>query len=104
MMAEWPQNPVATMEVDSYHGGTACSITSHSTAAPQTVLDANIDFRVDISFHDHPWFDNGRGYFSAQLEKLTTNGWQSVAYRQVGREGGARPDVDGGGRVHRPCH
>jgi hypothetical protein len=33
---------------------------------------------ASISFHDHPWFDNGRGYFSAQLEKLTTNVWEPV--------------------------
>ncbi len=79
-MSDWPQNPIATMEVDSFHGGTGCSITGHGTPAQVTVLDATIDFRVDISFHDHPWFDNGRGYFSARVEKLTTNGWQSMAF------------------------
>jgi hypothetical protein len=79
-MSDWPQNPIATLEVDSFHGGTGCWITGHGTPAQVTVLDAKIDFRVDISFHDHPWFDNGRGYFSARLEKLTTNGWQSIAF------------------------
>jgi hypothetical protein len=79
-VSDWPQNPIAKMTVNSYHGGTSCSVSSNSTAAAQTVLDNNIDFRIDISFHDHPWFDNGRGYFAAQLERLTTNGWQSVAY------------------------
>ena len=75
-MSGWPGNPVASMNVSSFHGGTESSITVSSTPAQQTVTDAHIDFRIEIAFHDHPWFDNGRGYFSAQLEKFTTtNGW-----------------------------
>jgi hypothetical protein len=80
-MSGWPGNPVASMNVSSFHGGTACSITVYTTTAQQTVTDVHIDFRVDIAFHDHPWFDNGRGYFSAGLEKLTTNGWQPANFQ-----------------------
>jgi hypothetical protein len=79
----WPGNPVASMDVDSFHGGTESSITVASTPAQQTVTDAHIDFRIDVEFHDHPWFDNGRGYFSAQLEKLTVNGWALADFQSL---------------------
>ena len=79
-MSAWPGNPVASMTVSNFGGGTFCYI-QHNSNFPnqQTVSDINIDFEIDISFNDHPWFDNGRGYFSARVEKLTTSGWQQIA-------------------------
>lgn len=74
-MNGWPGNPVASMDVYSDHGGTGASITVSATPAQHTVTDTHLEFWIEIAFHDHPWFDNGRGYFSAQLETLTANGW-----------------------------
>ena len=74
-MSAWPGNPVASMDVSSFHGGTSCEIDVYDAQLQQTVTNTHIDFAFNIAFHDHPWFDNGRGYFSAQLEKFTTNGW-----------------------------
>lgn len=80
-MSGWPANPVATMRVRSYSGGTSSTIQVHSPTAQQVVMDANLEFRVEIEFHDHPWIDNGRGYFSAQLEKLTAGGWVQMDFQ-----------------------
>ena len=80
-MSDWQANPVATLTVSSFHGGTSSFISVHGTTSQQVVLDAHIDFRIEIAFHDHPWIDNGRGYFSARLEKLTTNGWQQADFQ-----------------------
>jgi len=82
-MSAWPGNPIASMDVRSFHGGTESSTTTSATTAQQTVTDAHIDFSIEIAFHDHPWFDNGRGYFSAQLEKLVGSGWAPVDSRSA---------------------
>jgi hypothetical protein len=74
-MTPWPGNPIGSMDVDNYEGGTESSITLTATTAQQIVQDVEIDFGIDVAYHDHPYFDNGRGYFSARLDKLTTNGW-----------------------------
>jgi hypothetical protein len=79
-MTAWPGNPFASMDVDNHSSGTESEI----TLLPQTqqvVTDVNIDFRMDIAFHDHPYFDHGRGYFSARLDKLTVNGFQQVDFQ-----------------------
>ena len=75
-MADWPNNPVARMAVRNFHGGTSSTVGSLVTTAQETVTDVHINFRVAIEYHDHPYFDHGRGYFSASVEKLTTSGWQ----------------------------
>jgi hypothetical protein len=69
------------MVVSSDHGGTGAFITVPSAPVQQTVTDTEIEFWIQIAFHDHPWFDNGRGYFSAQLEKLTTSGWAPADFQ-----------------------
>jgi hypothetical protein len=69
------------MDVSSFHGGTSCEIDVNDTQVQQTVTDAHIDFAINIAFHDHPWFDNGRGYFTAQLEKFTTGGWMVLDFQ-----------------------
>jgi hypothetical protein len=80
-MSAWPGNPVASMDVSSFHGGTSCEIDIYDAQLQQTVTDTHIDFVINIAFHDHPWFDNGRGYFSAQLEKFTPNGWEVLGFQ-----------------------
>ena len=80
-MSGWPANPVATMIASSGHGGTSAAITIHAPTSQQVVTDASIDFHVEIAFHDHPFFNNGRGYFSAKLEKRTTSGWQQADFK-----------------------
>ena len=67
------------MQVDNFGGGTDAGIFINEPATnPQTVTDARIDFSVDITYTDHPWFDHGVGYFSVQLNKLTISGWQVI--------------------------
>lgn len=67
------------MDVNNFEGGTESSIVTSAMTAQQVVLDVAIDFQINIAYHDHPYFDNGRGYFSARLDKLTTSGWQQAA-------------------------
>jgi hypothetical protein len=79
-MTAWPGNPFASMDVNNFSGGTGSDV----TLLPQTqqvVTDVNIDFRIDIAYHDHPYFDHGRGYFSARLDKLTVNGFQQIDFQ-----------------------
>src|SRR6266487_2663862 len=67
------------MRVDNVHGGTRSEANVNEPATgQQVVMDATIDFSVDITYTDHPYFDNGVGYFRVQLSKLTTSGWQVV--------------------------
>ena len=82
-MTGWPGNPVASMGVDNFEGGTDCSIVKSTVSAQQVVLDTAIDFQINVAYHDHPYFDHGRGYFSARLDKLTTSGWQQAAVQSV---------------------
>ncbi len=79
-MGAWPGNPVATMKVDSYGGGTSASISLNGLAVTYEVTDATIEFAIDVEFHDHPYWDNGRGYFRARLDKLeiATGVWTTV--------------------------
>jgi hypothetical protein len=78
-MANWPGNPVASMYVNNYKFGTSCTIWWDVNAKTQYVVsDVNITFSVSIQYDDHPWFDHGLGFFSAQLNKLTPNGWSPV--------------------------
>ena len=78
-MSGWPGNPVASMDVSSFGGGTASRINVLTQSSQHTVTNGNIDFRIDIAFHDHPYVDNGRGYFTARLEKVIGNGFQQLA-------------------------
>jgi hypothetical protein len=79
-MGAWPGNPVATMIVESYHGGTGASISLNGLAVQHEVTDATIEFAIEVAFHDHPYWDNGRGYFRARLDKLDigTGVWSTV--------------------------
>lgn len=76
-MAAWPGGSIGTMQVRNFHGGTSSHVEVNQAAlAQQEVDDAQIDFSVDISYSDHPWFDNGVGSFSVQLSRMTTSGWE----------------------------
>lgn len=78
-MAAWPGGSIASMEVDNFKGGTDSWINiNESATAQQTVTDAAIDFSVEIKYTDHPYFDHGVGFFSVQLNRMTTSGWQVV--------------------------
>lgn len=66
------------MDVDNFAGGTSSSIVPAATIQQETVGNVEIDFGVAIVYHDHPYFEHGRGYFSAKLDKLTPNGFQQV--------------------------
>jgi hypothetical protein len=67
------------MRVDNFHGGTDSKIQINEPATgQQVVMDATIDFSVDITYTDHPYVDNGVGYFRVELSKLTTSGWEVV--------------------------
>ncbi|BCW78892.1 carboxypeptidase-like regulatory domain-containing protein [Arthrobacter sp. NicSoilC5] len=81
-MSRWPGNPIARMRVYNRRFGSDSHI-DISEAAPlqQVVNDAAIEFHIATEFHDHPAWDNGQGYFSAYLDKLTTGGtWEQVDY------------------------
>lgn len=40
----------------------------------ETVDDLNVVFEIAIDFDDHPFWDNGRGYFEAELYVLEDDG------------------------------
>lgn len=82
-MTAWPGNPVASMDVDNFEGGTESSIEASTTSSQNVVTDVEIEFQIALAYHDHPYFDNGRGYFSARLDKLTGNGWQQADAQSV---------------------
>ena len=78
-MAAWPGGSIASMRVDNFKTGTYATIHVNGPATnQQTVTDARIDFTVDITYTDHPYFDHGVGFFSVQLNKRTLSGWQVV--------------------------
>jgi len=59
------------MEVDNGKGGTlSVAGINRSATAQQVVTDARIDFSVDVKYHDHPYFDHGRGYFRVELDRM----------------------------------
>ncbi len=66
------------MEVDNFEAGTSSEIDPIGQPATQTVTSTQIDFQIGLTYSDHPYFDHGKGVFSATLSKLTLSGWQTV--------------------------
>ena len=79
-MAAWPGGTVASLWVLNYEGGNSLGqgAAPGAAIAQQTVTDVHIDFTVDISYGDHPYFDHGRAFFRVGLDRLTLSGWQTV--------------------------
>ena len=79
-MGAWPGGTIGSMRVDNFHGGTrAVPYVNASASRAQFVSDARIDFSVDVTYTDHPFFDHGVGEFRVQLSRFTEVGWQPVA-------------------------
>jgi hypothetical protein len=79
-MSIWPGNPVASMRVDNFHGGSDSSISVIDTALQRTVSDIHIDFAAAIEYHDHPLWEHGQGFFSLEIDRLDLDGtWHMVA-------------------------
>lgn len=83
-MGDWPGNPVASMQVRNYGGGTSSEITWDTTISnSQTVSEINIRWTIPCSFDDHPNWDNGRGFFRARLYRLSDAGsWDQLGSQE----------------------
>jgi Carboxypeptidase regulatory-like domain len=81
-MAAWPGGTIGWMQVDNFEGGDDEAAGFNETAAAQQVVtDATIEFSVDIKYTDHPIYDHGHGYFSVQISRFTTSGWEALDWK-----------------------
>lgn len=71
---------VCSLYVSNYEGGTFSSCNFYNDVPAQLeVNDLVVEFRVHIEFHDHPYFDNGRGRFTVWLDVASASGgWAQV--------------------------